>query len=130
MWLSGEMQRRCLGLPVVMEHPVAGILNSAEFSARAVGMIVYSFVRGSDLMGVARILDRSAIEILKEGADTSPAVQFSPNSGTHITIDGKPLLIEGVPMLFDHLAVCSLGVWTREGAPGVENTNDELSEAA
>jgi hypothetical protein len=33
-------------------------------------------------------------------------------------------------MLFDHLAVCSLGVSTREGPPGVENTNDELSEAA
>jgi hypothetical protein len=90
MWLSGEMQRRCLGLPVVMEHPAAGILNSAEFAQRAVGMIVYSFVRDLDLMGVARILDKAAIEILKEGADTSPAVQFAPNSGTHITIDGKP----------------------------------------
>src|SRR4030088_2757047 len=61
MWLSEEMQRRCLGLPVVMEHPDAGILNSAEFAARAVGMVVYSFVRDSDLMGVARILDKSAI---------------------------------------------------------------------
>ena len=37
LWLSEEMQRRCLGLPVVMEHPAAGILNSAEFAARAVG---------------------------------------------------------------------------------------------
>jgi hypothetical protein len=130
MWLSEEMQRRCLGLPVIMEHPAAGILNSAEFAARAVGMIVYSFVRDADLMGVARILDKSAIEILKEGADTSPAVQFQPNSGTRITVDGKPLLVEGVPMLLDHLAICSLGVWTRDGAPGVENTNDELAEAA
>jgi hypothetical protein len=108
MWLSDEMQRRCLGLPVIMEHPTAGILNSAEFGARAVGMIIYSFVRESDLMGVARILDKSAIEILKEGADTSPAVQFAPDSGARVEIDGKPLLVEGVPMLFDHLAVCSL----------------------
>jgi hypothetical protein len=130
MWLSEEMQRRCLGLPVVMEHPEGGTLNSAEFSARAVGVIVYSFVRDSDLMGVARILDKQAIEILKDGADTSPAVQFAPDSGARIEIDGKPLLIEGDPLLFDHLAVCSLGVWTREGVPGVENTNDELSEAA
>jgi hypothetical protein len=130
MWLGEEMQRRCLGLPVVMEHPEGGTLNSAEFSARAVGVIVYSFVRDSDLMGVARILDKQAIEILKDGADTSPAVQFAPDSGARIEIDGKPLLIEGDPLLFDHLAVCSLGVWTREGVPGVENTNDELSEAA
>jgi hypothetical protein len=127
LWLSDEMQRRCLGLPVVMEHPDAGILNSAEFSAPAVGMIVHSFVRDTDLMGVARILDKSAIEILKEGADTSPAVQFAPNTGTRITIDGKPLLIEGVPMLLDHLALCNVGVWTRDGPPGVENS---LSEAA
>jgi hypothetical protein len=130
IWLSEEMQRRCLGLPVVMEHPDAGILNSAEFGARAVGMIVYSFVRDTDLMGVARILDKQAIEILKEGADTSPAVQFTPDSGARIEIDGKPLLVEGVPMLLDHLAICSRGVWTREGLPGVENTNDELAEAA
>jgi hypothetical protein len=113
-----------------MEHPDAGILNSAEFGARAVGMIVYSFVRDADLMGVARILDKQAIEILKQGADTSPAVQFAPGSSARIEIDGKPLLIEGVPMLFDHLAVCSLGVWTREGSPGVENTNTDLDEAA
>jgi len=130
LWLSEEMQRRCLGLPVVMEHPAAGLLNSSEFAARAVGMVVYSFVRESDLMGVARILDKSAIEILKEGADTSPAVQFAPNTGARITIDGKPLLIEGVPMLFDHVALCSLGTWTRDGPPGVETTNVELVEAA
>jgi hypothetical protein len=130
IWLSEEMQRRCLGLPVVMEHPSAGLLNSTEFGARAVGMIVYSFVRDTDLMGVARILDKQAIEILTQGADTSPAVQFGPNTGSRIEIDGKSLLIEDVPMLLDHLAICSLGVWTREGAPGVENTNDELAEAA
>jgi hypothetical protein len=128
MWLGEEMQRRCLGLPVVMEHPEGGTLNSAEFAQRAVGMIVYSFVRDSDLMGVARILDAAAIEILKEGADTSPAVQFQPNSGMRISIDGKPLLIEGVPALFDHLAIVGKGVWTRSGLPGVENT--ELEEAA
>ena len=130
IWLSDEMQRRCLGLPVVMEHPSAGILNSAEFGARAVGMIVYSFVRDTDLMGVARILDKQAIEILKEGADTSPAVSFAPDSGVRLEVDGKPLLIEGDPVLLDHLAICSLGVWTRSGDSGVENTNDELDEAA
>jgi hypothetical protein len=129
IWLTPEMQRRCLGLPVVIEHPEGGVLNSSEFAARAVGMIVYSFVRDSDLMGVARILDQPAIELLKEGADTSPAVQFAPNIGTRITIDGKPLLIEGVPMLFDHLAITPLGVWTRQGPPGVENT-ELAAEAA
>jgi hypothetical protein len=130
IWLSEEMQRRCLGLPIVVEHPAAGILNSMEFGARAVGMIVYSFVRDTDLMGVARILDKQAIEILKEGADTSPAVSFAPDSGVRLEVDGKPLLIEGDPVLLDHLAICSLGVWTRSGDSGVENTNDELDEAA
>jgi colicin import membrane protein len=125
IWLSEEMQRRCLGLPVVMEHPEGGMLNSPEFAARAVGMIVYSFVRGSDLMGVARVLDAAAIEILKEGADTSPALQFAPGTGARIDIGGKSLLIEPEPMLVDHLAVCAKGVWTRDGAPGVENTSTE-----
>jgi hypothetical protein len=129
MWLGEEMQRRCLGLPVVIQHPEGGMLTSPEFAARAVGMIVYSFVRDSDLMGVARILDQPAIELLKEGADTSPAVQFAPNTGTRITVDDKSLLIEGVPMLFDHLAITPLGVWTRQGPPGVENT-ELAAEAA
>jgi hypothetical protein len=66
------------GLPVVMEHPDAGMLNSVEFAARAVGMVVYSFVRDSDLMGVARILDAAAIEILKEGADMEPRGPVCP----------------------------------------------------
>jgi hypothetical protein len=54
------------------------------------------------LMGVARILDKAAIEILKEGADTSPAVQFEAGSGTRIEVDDKPLPIEGNPTLLDH----------------------------
>jgi hypothetical protein len=127
VWLSEEMQRRCLGLPVVMKHPDAGILNSQEFATRAVGMIVYSFVRGSDLMGVARILDAAAIEILQEGADTSPAVQFGPDTGARVMVDDKPLLIESDPLLLDHVAIVARGTWTRDGPPGVENS---LSEAA
>jgi hypothetical protein len=114
---------------VIVDHPESSVLNSQEFARRCIGMIVHAFVRDSDLMGVARILDANAIEGMKQGADTSPAVVFSPGTGRTITVDGKPLLIEGVPCLIDSLAICLRGVWTRDGAPGVENTNERMTPA-
>ncbi len=51
-----------------------------------------------------------------------PAVTFAPGTGARIEIDGKALLIEPEPMLLDHIALVAKGVWTRDGPPGVENT--------
>jgi hypothetical protein len=130
IWLSQEMCIRCSCIPILMGHPEIGILNSREFADRCVGNTVHAFVKDDELWGIARILDAGANEILASGGynDTSPAVVFDPGSGTRIEIDGKTCLVEGCPALIDHLALTPLGVWTREGAPGVENT--ELSEAA
>ena len=127
IWLSPEMCARATGLPVLIDHPEKGVLNSPEFAARCVGVTVYGYVRGDELWAIARILDSGANSILTAGAyeDTSPAVTFAPGTGARIDIDGKSLLIEPKPMLLDHICLCALGVWTRDGAPGVENTSTE-----
>ena len=132
VWLTAEMCARATGLPVLIDHPERGVLNSPEFAARCVGVTVFGYVRGDELWAIARILDSGANEILQAGAyeDTSPAVTFAPGTGARIEIDGKPLLLEPPPMLIDHVALAAKGVWTRDGPPGVETTNAELIEEA
>jgi colicin import membrane protein len=124
VWLTPEMCDRATGLPVLVDHPEKGTLNSPEFAARCVGVTVHGYVRGDELWGIGRILDAGANEILAAGAceDTSPAVTFAPGTGERIEIDGKALLIEPEPMLLDHVCLTARGVWTRDGPPGVETT--------
>lgn len=126
VWLTPEMCIRATSLPVLVDHPEAGTLNSPEFAMRCVGVTVFGFIKGDELWGVARILDNGANEILAAGAyaDTSPAVTFAPGSGARIEIDGKPCLVEPEPMIIDHVALTAKGVWTRDGPPGVETTNE------
>lgn len=128
IWLTDDMCARASCLPIIVEHPDSGLLNSQEFAARAVGMTVHAFVRGDDLMAVARVLDAGINQMLIDGSieDTSPAVSFA--SGTalqRINVDGKTLLIEPPPSLIDHVALVVRGVWTRDGSPGVETTSEE-----
>ena len=127
IWLTPEMCARATGLPVLVDHPESGVLNSPEFAMRAVGVTTYAYVRGDELWAIARILDSGANEILQAGAyeDTSPAVTFAPGTGARIDIGGAALLLEPPPMLLDHICLTAKGVWTRDGHPGVETTNVE-----
>jgi len=74
------------------------------------------------MMGIARIIDLHAGAAMgRVGAkwSTSPGVVFAKSSGNvKVSLnDDKPLLIEGNPVLIDHLAICDLGVWDKEGPP-------------
>jgi colicin import membrane protein len=120
-----EMCARAASLPVLVDHPEKGTLNSPEFAARCVGLTVFGFVKGDELWAIARILDSGANKVLLAGAyeDTSSAVTFAPGTGARIDIGGKALLIEPEPLLLDHVCLTARGVWTRDGPPGVETTN-------
>jgi hypothetical protein len=117
LWLSTDMQRRVIGLPVLAGHPDKGVLDTKEFAARVIGIVVFSFVRGSELWGVMRVVDRDAAAALADGDyDSSPAVQFSPGANYAVDAgDGDRLLVEGDPAAIDHVAVVPRGVWTRPG---------------
>ena len=134
------MQRRVLGLPVIVEHPPGSMLTSRYYGDAAVGTIIYSFVKDDELFGVARILDAMAGTLIAAGAmDTSPGVVFAPvkdGAGVFVELDdGSPMLVEGVPCLLDHLALVftgegNKGIWSRsEDSPGVEVTQTEGIEA-
>ena len=119
-YLSQHFLDRCLGLPVIFDHPEGKTLNSQEFSNRVLGSIVLPYIKGDEVWGIAKIYDEDAVLILdNEIMSTSPAVVFTDTSvNTTIPLDdGSQLLIEGNPGLLDHLAVCEQGVWDKGGDP-------------
>ena len=118
--LTPEFLERCNGLPVVWLHPEKSMLDTKSYRESNVGTIVMPYINGSDAWGIARILDMPAAKEMTElQLSTSPGFVFVKSSG-NVKVplnDTAPLLIEGNPVLLDHLAVCELGVWDKGGPP-------------
>ena len=130
IYLNDRFLERCSGLPVIWEHPEGKPqLDSEEFADRVVGTVFVPYVRGDEVWAVVRIYDASAAEMMTERRfSTSPAVIFSPTKSGNRTVrleDGKAMLIEGQPVLLDHLALCEVGVWDK-GGPAQGVRNDDL----
>src|ERR1019366_7398313 len=120
IYLSQEMIDRCVGLPVIWQHPDTSMLNSKEFADRVVGAVMFAYPKDDELWCVARIYDDEAVEMMDaKQLSTSPAVVFTdPSVNKKVTLkDGSTLLIEGKPSLLDHLAIAALGVWDKGGPP-------------
>ena len=131
-YLSDEFLARCNGLPVIWEHPKKQVLDSEDFKDRIVGTISLPYIKGDEVWGIARIYDDDAIALLtNEQLSTSPSVVFSSESGNKTVelSDGSPILIEGNPVLLDHLAICEVGVWDK-GNPPAGIKSDNLTEGA
>ena len=124
VWLSPIMCARWAGAPVLISHPRDGVVDTEFFVRTVIGSIVKAFVRDGELLGVARIVDDGAAEMLAAGeADTSPAVVL-PEDVTEPVIlkNGQRWLVERPPTLCDHLAIVPRGVWSaKSGTPGVQN---------
>jgi hypothetical protein len=141
LYLNDHFLARCNGLPVIVEHPPGLMLNSEEYADRNIGSVVLPFIpdgafleanskaKPEEVWGVARILDERAARYMRDHvSSTSPAVVFKdPDDNDTVTMeDGKHLLIEGKPTLLDHLAICELGTWDKQGPPsGVDVSNGE-----
>ncbi|WP_144022138.1 hypothetical protein [Caballeronia sordidicola] len=122
LYLTQSFLDRCQGLPVVWEHPAGKTLNSDEFRDRMIGVIVAPWIDEAlqEVWGIAKVYDEDAITLLdNQRMSTSPAVVFNPiNDNRTISLSsGEVLLIEGVPALLDHLAVCEAGVWDKSQTP-------------
>lgn len=126
LYLNEEFLQRAQGLPVVVEHPKDNILDGNYYREHVVGAIMLPYVRGEEVWGIVRVQDEVAARILNEvQLSTSPAVVFrAGQEGERVTMGEKSsMLIETVPALLDHLAICELGVWDKLNAPtGVANS--------
>lgn len=141
LYLNDEFLARCMGLPVIMEHPKKAMLDTKEFGDRTIGTIMLPYIKGDEVWCIAKIYDDGAAELMeKEQLSTSPAVVFrDPDVNRRLEAgDGNSILIEGKPSLLDHLAVCEQGVWDKGGEPrgissdtqGVESMTEEEKKAA
>ena len=126
LYLNQEFCDRCAGLFVVWEHPDDSVLNAKELSDRVVGSITFAYIKGDEVWGIAKIVDENAAKLMTEKQlSTSPGVKLgTEDSNRKLTFeDGTVLLVEGSPVLLDHLAICEQGVWDKGRDPvGVETT--------
>jgi len=126
-YLNDEFLARCNGLPVIVDHPKGKALDSEEFRRRIIGTIFIPYIKGEEVWGIAKIFDEAGADLmLSTHGSTSPAVVFQRSDGNK-TIemdDGSHLLIEGIPSLLDHLAICGEGVWDKGNGPIGVNIGD------
>lgn len=119
-YLTPDFLARCNGLPVIIDHPEAEKLDSDEFAQRIVGSVFLPYIDGEAVWAIIKVYDEAATKVMcDERLSTSPAVVFRDPSvnKTKKLDDGSVLLIEGVPSLLDHLAICEQGVWDKGGEP-------------
>ncbi|WP_080752258.1 NUDIX domain-containing protein [Burkholderia gladioli] len=132
-YLNDDFLARCSGLPVIIDHPEKATLDSKEFDDRVVGTVLLPYIKGDEVWAISRIYDKATATLMsQEQLSTSPSVVFrNPDvENATVTLDGgQKLLIEGNPILLDHIAICEVGVWDKGRSPyGVSTTNVQEPE--
>ena len=118
-YLTPEFLQRVAGVPLIWLHPEKNKLDSDEFAKRVIGTLTNSWVADNgEVWTIGRVYDAEAAEIMAtRQLSTSPTVTYSESQDSIIKIDGQPLLVEGSPVLLDHVAICEKGVWDKLLAP-------------
>ncbi len=129
LYMNADFLERCNGLPLILDHPPKGALNSQEYGARVIGAVFLPYLdeAAQEVWAIVRVHDAQAAAAIERGEfSTSPCVVFSSAEGVgerQAVGDGRKVLIEGRPWLLDHLAVVTTesgGVWDRAGPKGIQ----------
>jgi 8-oxo-dGTP pyrophosphatase MutT (NUDIX family) len=124
LYLNERFLARCNGLPVIFEHPEKATLNTKEYIERNIGSVFIPYIKNDEVWAIVKIWDNFAAQIMENNQlSTSPAVVLGNDDRYKELENGDTLLIEDVPKLLDHIAVCAAGVWDKMGPPtGIETS--------
>lgn len=106
-FLSDNFLNACNGIPVLIEHPKSNnqLIDGENFKEHIVGTIIKAFIKGSEVWGVARILDPTVLnKIVDNLKSTSPAVTSRNEVGNNDIVNEHFDRI-------DHLALVVDGYW-------------------
>jgi 8-oxo-dGTP pyrophosphatase MutT (NUDIX family) len=114
LYLNDRFLKRCQGLAVIFEHPKSMTLNTKEYVERNIGSAFLPYIKGDEVWAIVKVYDEFAAKIMSENIlSTSPAVVLRGDDPKIKAANGENFLIEGVPVLLDHIAICMKGVWDK-----------------
>lgn len=108
-YINGDFLSRCNGLSVIVGHPNTQnqLLDVDSFENQSIGSIVYPYLNGSEVWGIAKLYT----DIDLSNLSTSPHISTANNN--FVDVGGVRVLAEGEPVYLDHLAICTQGVWDK-----------------
>src|SRR6516162_7358955 len=64
LWTSPQLLSRCVGLPLLINHPEGEVLDGTELALRNCGVTIHSFIRDGEPWAIGRIIDADVGEAL------------------------------------------------------------------
>ena len=129
VFLGRKFINLCQGVKVVFDHPEDDV-DAEYLRNRQVGTIIYPYIFGKELWGIAKIFNIPfGILLTKEIYSTSPSVTNRKNFP--VLINSKiRALYEGSPFVVDHLAIVGKGVWDKSGRaiPGINSPVNHVNK--
>ncbi len=131
VFLSQKFINLCQGIKVVLNHPEETVdVNTEYLRSRQIGNIIYPYIFGKELWGIAKIFNIDfGILLTKKVFSTSPSVTNRKSFPVKINSTLRALY-EGSPYIVDHLAVVSNGVWDKAGRaiPGINSPVNHVNK--
>lgn len=119
-FFSQEALEHYKTLPVLAEHP-DGLLTAENLKEHPIiGNVIDAWIKDDDVVGIARIFDKSILAKIRKGEikSTSPGffIDLQNNSGDKL---------DEVPLMINHLAFCEKGHWDSEDSQGLDASEFE-----
>lgn len=121
-YFTPEILTACSHLPITLEHPKNGLLDSSTIdSTKIVGITLHSWIQDEEIWALGKIFDKRLIKDLGKKLGST-----SPGFGVFCYIISSGEKVSEVPTDINHLALVHQGHWDqKEGSVGFDNSKIE-----
>lgn len=124
---SDEWMEIYKNIPIVLEHPKdeeGNCVRAGYENGLFIGNTVDSYIKGSEIWGIARLYEKEVIEALKSGEELSTSPHFS----TKEVLQDDEIYVE-IPLNINSLAIVSQGFWDKKSTePAIDTSEINLTE--